>query len=229
MVRQRAPLPIKGPDHRRKGWDGGTAVIIASGPSVREHPESAADLEAVRAARAAGQVLVIAVSDNYITAPWSDALFAADQLWWSKNIAKIRAAGYRGELWTGCNVSAKLHNLNRIRMSNRPGLGTYELHTGGNSGHMAINLAFLWGSRRMLLLGYDMRASATTGARHWFGDHPKPLSQVMQFEEWRRRFEQTARDLQHHGAAVINCSRDTALTCFPRSTIDRELPVAVPA
>lgn len=94
------------------------------------------------------------------------------------------------------------------------------IHYGNNSGYQAINLAYHWGARRMLLLGFDCRGHA--GKMHWFGNHPKPLrNEPSNFEKWRDHFGRLAGDLSAAGVEVVNCSRDTALTCFKRSTIDQ--------
>lgn len=224
MPRHIPPLPDKSFNHMRKGWIGSTVVCMASGPSLTAEP---ADLEDVRQAHADGLVRVIAVSNVYELAPWADAVFAADALWWSKHAARARKLAPGAELWTGDNVAASRHQLQRIRMANRPGLGTYQLHTGGNSGYMAINLGFLFGARRFILLGYDMQP-AKDGRRHFFGDHPKPLSQRMLFAEWIHRYDQLAKDLKAHGVVVTNCSRSTALKCFTLGALTEALPCRQP-
>lgn len=96
------------------------------------------------------------------------------------------------------------------------------IHYGNNSGYQALNLAYHWGARRMILLGFDCKSRA--GKMHWFGDHPKPLqNQIGAFKTWLETFPPLAKDLAATGVEVVNCSRDTALTCFRRSTIDIEL------
>lgn len=101
------------------------------------------------------------------------------------------------------------------------------IHYGNNSGFQAMNLAYHWGARRMLLLGFDCKAQA--GKVHWFGDHPKPLrTEPSAFKTWLASFEKLAKDLKADGVEVVNCSRETALTCFKRSTIDQALPCLAP-
>ena len=63
------------------------------------------------------------------------------------------------------------YNLNWVRGSSQRGLGHDRVHFGGNSGFQAINLAFLWGATRIILLGFDCKAVA--GKDHWFGQHPQ--------------------------------------------------------
>ncbi len=204
----------------RKDWVARPAVVIASGPSL-----TAEDCELVRLARAADLVRVVSVSNAWKqTALWADQFFAADQRYWKAYAGKMMLAGVsKDRMVTCCNVSASIHHIARVRAANRPSIGTYQLHTGGNSGFMGLNLAFLYGSRRIILLGLDCQPGPK-GERHFDGDHPSPLVQVMPFKEWVHRFERAAPDLKKHGATVINCTRSSALTCFATGKLEEELP-----
>jgi len=90
------------------------------------------------------------------------------------------------------------------------------LNFGGNSGFAAIHLASLWGAARILLLGIDCKYS--NGKRHWFGDHPEPINKTGRSPSYAVNFERA-----NCPTPIINCSRDTALTCFPRATIEEVL------
>lgn len=99
------------------------------------------------------------------------------------------------------------------------------LATGRNSGFQAVNLAYLTGAARILLLGYDMQGDANR--MHWFGDHPLKTSPgtVAMF---RNGFNRLAKQMPE-GLEIINCSADTALTCFKRAPIESVLPDPAPA
>ena len=59
----------------------------------------------------------------------------------------------------------------------------------------------------------------TGDKRHWFGDHPKSMDRKSPYELFVKAFESIdVPDLE-----IINCSRDTALGCFPRMTIEEAL------
>lgn len=98
-------------------------------------------------------------------------------------------------------------------LSQRPG----HLFTGQNSGHQAIAWAYQKGARKIVLVGYDMQH--TGGRTHWHGDHPRGLTNAQGIEGWRRWFEPLAKDLALLGVEVINCSEETALTCFKRGNL----------
>lgn len=203
---------------RRPEWMARTAVVIASGPSL-----TVEDVEAVRAARERDAVRVLAVSNAWkLTAGWADAHFAADRRYWKAYLAQMRAAGIPLErIFSSCNQTAR-EGTQFVRATNRPGLGVHELHTGGNSGYMAVNLAYLWGSLRIVLLGFDMQPGPA-GEKHFDGNHPAPLVQAMPFDSWRKAFETMAKDLQRRGVTVVNCTRRTALACFPCAPLADEL------
>ena len=93
------------------------------------------------------------------------------------------------------------------------------IHQGGNSGYQAINLAHLWGARTIVLLGLDC-SNAPDGRAHWFGQHSRPLSVSQPFDMWLGKFPRLAHDLEADGVRVINASRATALTCFPRDSLE---------
>ncbi|MCY1373105.1 hypothetical protein D9M69_603550 [compost metagenome] len=86
-----------------------------------------------------------------------------------------------------------------------------------NSGYRAIELAISFGAARVLLLGFDCSVRAGT---HWHGAHTKTKNpDARRCAEWLNHFGRLAR----HGAEVINCSRQTELTCFPRMSLEDAL------
>lgn len=89
-----------------------------------------------------------------------------------------------------------------------------------------MGLAWQFGARRIVLLGYDMQR--TGGRAHWFGDHPKNLSNASGLSGWSAKFALLASDLLRSNCKVVNCSRETALNCFTRADIravlDKEKP-----
>lgn len=189
-------------------------MILASGPSL--HP-----VEALYAHRSDAEV--IAVNSTFRLVPMADVVYAGDFLFWKTHHREIASTvSLSTQLWTQDSTAAERYGLHRIKGVNKPGLGLKHIHSNGNSGFQAINLAFLFGCRRILLLGFDMRAGPK-GEKHWHPDHPGPLMQAQCFSEWIHKSEPLAKDLKANGCEVINCSGETALTCFPRSTIEQEL------
>lgn len=92
----------------------------------------------------------------------------------------------------------------------------------GNSGMQAINLAYHWGARRLVLVGFDMRADL---GLHWHGRHPAGLNNPTpkSLARWRERLDRQAPRLAAAGVTVINASPVSALSAYPRLTLDAAL------
>lgn len=88
---------------------------------------------------------------------------------------------------------------------------------GGNSGAQAVGLALLFGAARVLLLGFDMKHNGDK--IHWHGSHGKGLNnpRARSLMAWVIGFDILAREVR--GAEIINCSRETAITAFPRAPL----------
>lgn len=203
-------------EFRDRRWKGLTAVVMASGHSLDED-----QVEHVRIARTMNLCRVMTVNTTFRRALWADVTYAGDTLWWSKHVAEAKKT-FQGELWTQDNVAAQRYQLRRVRGSPQEGLGIGEIHQNGNSGIQAVNLAFLWGCPRILLLGFDMK-EGPKGQKHWHADHPKPLIQKQLFGEWIHKAEKVAKGLKAHHVEVVNCTPGSALPWFPMGDITKEL------
>lgn len=149
-------------------------------------------------------------------------VYACDAPWWKYNADDVRKAS-RAELWTQDEGGAKAHGLQLIRAWSRPGLSKEPdtIHHGANSGYQAVGLAYTWGAARVILLGYDCQF--TGGKRHWFGDHRRGLNNATGLACWPKNFEALAADCREVGLEVINATRETALKCFPRMSLEDAL------
>jgi len=109
------------------------------------------------------------------------------------------------------------YEINRIKSAQLPDLGEEVIHYGppggGNSGYQAINLAYILGAKTILLLGFDMFGS------HFFGDHPDKLNVNSPYKHFIKGFE----SINQKKVEIINCTRQTALNCFPLKFIDNVL------
>jgi len=195
-------------------WPRETVVCIAGGPSL-----TADDVEACRGRR------VIAVNDAYRLAPWADVLYASDAQWWKwhKGVPgfgglkfSIEQSAKRSRLWT-------FRDVRLLKMTGETGLeqDPSGVRTGKNSGYQSMNLAVhLTGGPRIILLGYDMYIGID-GKHHWFGSHPNRVRPPL--ASFVRQFHTIVRPLAALGIEVVNCSRVTALTCFPRMSLQEAL------
>ena len=134
--------------------DDEVAVLVASGPSLTQD-----DVDYCR-----GKARILVVNDCYKLASWADALYACDPAWWTLHKG---AESFEGQRWTQSEKAAEMWNLNWIAGNHSPGLSLDDelIHFGHNSGYQALNLAVLFGVKKILLLGYDMQR--TNGKEHW--------------------------------------------------------------
>lgn len=183
---------------------GGTVVCLASGPSL-----TADDVAVARRADA-----VVAINTTYQMAPWATVLYAADAPWWTWHHGVPTFAGLKYSL----SADAARWGVHILKKTGVDGLETNPdgLRTGQNSGYQAINMAVHLGAARVLLLGYDMQLGPKRES-HWHGDHPSTV--VSPFASFLPHFSTLIQPLADLGIAVINCTRRTALRCFPMMPI----------
>lgn len=183
-------------------WRGRTVACIASGPSLTQE-----DCDAVRAAG----LPTIVVNTSFRLAPWADMIFAMDFAWW-ETYHKELSGVFSGQRWG--YVRAPQFGVSPTKGEIYP--------TGyGNSGSYAISLAIVTKPMTIMLLGYDCQFSE--GRKHWHADHPGKMGNAASIKRWPYQFSLVAKYAQSHGVRVLNCSRATALDCFERSNLEKEL------
>ncbi len=190
-------------------WPGGTVVCLATGPSLTQ-----ADVNYVQ-----GKVDgVIAVSNAFALAPWADCLYSCDSKWWRWNWehGAKQFAGLKYALDTG---ASRFPGVQVLRNTGDSGLELkpHGLHTGKNSGFQAINLAVHFGAARIVLLGYDLQSGAD-GRKHVHGDHPDRSAPP--YALCLRHFSTLVEPLRTAGIEIVNCTRRTALACFPQRLLE---------
>ena len=191
-------------------------VLVASGPSLTQE-----QVDYVR-----GKAVVIVINDNYRLAPWADHHYACDSQWWKWHEDDPTLLNFQGqkwsqtESWTAEDMEhfTKKHRIRFVKSQSGQGLSTEEglIYQGSNSGYQAINLAYHLGAKKIVLLGYDMQM--TNGKSHWFGDHPNNVKSS--YTNWMPFYENLAKSLPGYGLDIINCTKETALTCFPRQSLE---------
>jgi hypothetical protein len=205
-------------------WPGSTVVCIASGPSLTRE-----DVDYAR-----GKARVIAINANYKVAPWADVWYAADARFWRWVYSGKRPPyedgpaflrEYAGMKYCLTSGAADLKGIIVLRRGVESGLSLNPaiLNTGHNSGYQALNLAVLLGASRILLLGYDMQRGPK-GEEHHHADHPNKSRS--NYDRFRKPFSSLVTPLADAGVEVINCTRRTALTCFPQMPITEALPAS---
>lgn len=195
-----------------KLWPESVIVCLGSGPSLTQ-----ADVDFCR-----GRALVIAIKDTIDLCPWADVLYgcgadAGGQTWWRRRGPSLPMTGLRYSLDEAASEWASV-----LKYRKDDGLETDPgyLALGGNSGYQAVNLSVHLGARKVVLLGYDMQKDPA-GRQHYFGDHPR--GNQLPFDLFLFRFPTIMEPLKALGVELINASRQTALTCVPRGTLQEAL------
>lgn len=176
-----------------------TIICIASGPSL-----TASDC----ALASDSGYPIIAVNSSWRAVPECQHIYAADLSWWEKYHHDVPSGTQR---WSSSISATIRYGLNYFPHPDNESF---------NSGQRAIQLAIRQGADRVLLLGYDCSIDASS---HWHGDHPVVLKNPDKSSvvRWHAEFSRLAATLS--GAEILNCSRHSALECFPLSTIEAAL------
>ena len=89
-----------------------------------------------------------------------------------------------------------------------------------------MNLAAQLGASRIVLLGYDM---SDDNGHNW---HERSVCKEQgriptkdHYKKFRKAIQRVANRLKAMHIEVINCSPDSALTCFPRMTFERAMTI----
>lgn len=195
-------------------WPGSTIVCVAGGPSL-----TPADVDACR-----GRAQVIVINDAIRLAPWADVCYAHHAEEWDRwrGLPDFPGLKYAYEpaaaVWPGVQVlrSTGPHGLERDPSAIRHGY---------TSAYQALNVAVHLGAARIVLLGYDMQLGPE-GERHWY-QGGTPIERLP-FVYWLEAFATLVDPLRDARVAIVNCTRRTALTCFPQGPLEAALAEAAP-
>lgn len=188
-----------------RGWS--EIIVAATGPSLT--PQIA---EMCRGRR------IIAVNDAHRLMPFANVLYACDAAWWDVYQGMPEFAGERWSSHGAQNndkrEQAARYGLHLVSGVERNGFSTdpARIHYGSNGGFQAINLALLFGAKRVLLVGFDMQTKA--GRLHFFGNHPAGLRNNPNYGRFIRAFVEAKKTLPSD-VEIINCTKGSALKCFP--------------
>lgn len=190
-------------DELRDSWKGCEVFCLASGPSAA----NASDFELVRRwSSGHSERRVIAINLTFLEgARWADVFYCGDYSFWHEPAAR----GSYEKAWT---TSERAHLEFGVTWA--PGL------YGPSSGHQALDLARHFGAKKILLLGFDCRADGER--QHWHAPYQNAAGEQA-YPNWIIHFGLMAKRFQEQGVDVVNCTRTTALACFRREDLEREL------
>jgi hypothetical protein len=200
-------------------WAGETAVIFASGPSVTQQ-----DIKLIERARDAERCRVIAINAMYQLVDYADLLYFCDWQFYKWHAIESPQGGfyeYPAPKFTICDKEQLLPaHIHRLKRGDLHGLSRKPdtLNHGSNSAHQCLNLAYLLGSPRIILVGLDMK-TAEDGRTHCHDPHKQPTDPKI-YDKLVNNFDGIARELNSEGIEVINTSQQSALHCFKKMPLE---------
>ena len=230
--------------------EGYTAVIIGTGPSLTD--EQIETIDAYR--RTHGSKIRVFGVNNVYQKIQCDVFYACNHEWWdyyhpgSSVLRKMLKDGHT-EAWTHVQATAAHYGVNYIEgrwsggKRNVTSLSTDPeyIHYGHGSGYEVCGLAYLYGCRNFILVGYDLtfgsgydaKSRIATEDRHFFGEYPKQL------QHWPGRSGKNVDpetgeiiglldcyrtiDCDRLGLRIVNCSPGSALDFFKAGDLEKEL------
>lgn len=181
-------------------WPGETVFIIGGGASV--------DKNILPFLPKRGRV--IAINSAFEDCLDAHLCFWNDQRWLRWNADKIKS--FRGiKVCRHPDFGLKFPGIviNSLKRGNNLGLSTdRDTLNGLCSGASALNLAYLLGATRIILLGYDMQ-------RGHYHDRHKVKSHDSCYDRYMRYFPAMAMGLKKAGVEVYNVSPISKLKAFP--------------
>lgn len=205
--------------------EGRTVCLIATGPSLT--------LEQIAAARAKGFVL-FGCNNVWEITPDLAVLYASNEGWWAQYWCN-RLKDYPAQKWTTSREAARKFQINWIAERDAYGLSNNpaRVHHGHGSGYTMLNLAYLMGASRVVLLGYDLKYASDyrgeeknigSSPRHYFGEYPSALLHWPKVSVTAgvhtgllKYYERVA---EQGSIEIVNCTPNSALTCFPMKDIN---------
>jgi len=191
-----------------RAFPNATIVCLGSGPSLTR-----ADVDYCR-----GRAVTIAIKETVRLAPWADVFYACDKKFFEHHGDEL--VTFAGLRFTLDHMAHRWATDLQIGDHTGLSLDPTTLNTGYSSGFQCINLSVLLGAVRVLLLGYDCQVR-NDGPDHWFGSHAWKTRPPVDL--FRPCFSTLVEPLKQVGVSVINCSRETALDCFPRMPLREAL------
>ncbi len=102
------------------------------------------------------------------------------------------------------------------------------IYCGNNSGFGALMIAICLGCTRIGLLGYDLKTKEDRSGKpitHWHEGYEVQNKKTFQskLDKFRMCIEEFSNVIKQRGVEVVNLSPDSALGCFPKSSLDEFL------
>jgi hypothetical protein len=170
--------------------------------------------------------------NNAIFATPLDVFHACNIGWYDHYWPQIKDISC--DKWTWSRETADKYGINHIEGRWADGLSTDPgyIHLHHGAGPQLVNLAYHYGCRKMILIGWDMRYHGKNNRynyekRHFFGEYPAELQHWPQTgpdgELTGLIKEMETIKPADYGIEIINCTPGSAMKCFPEKSLDEVL------
>jgi hypothetical protein len=194
---------------------GRDVFVIGGGPSFLEVDKTKLDNK-----------LVITINTAYKEFPKATGLYWCDESWAATHYDNIEShpcklrfsARHSADGYITKNILGSLDST-ILKRTGDFGIDPDINHVrGNNSGAHVINLLANIKVKRIILLGYDL--SIRQGKTHWHGGHGLPMSTHIYDELFIPSISSMATSLKNMKIEVVNCSMQSALTCFKKEPLE---------
>jgi len=204
-------------------YEGDTAIVCGTGPSITPEIIKAVDNSGHRVfgANRAWEIFKC------------DVVHGCNYQFWDHHWPQIKDQPF--DKWTTRpELEGKYPGLNYIEERWEDGLSTEQnwISAHHGTGPQLVNIAYLYGCTRLLLVGWDMRYLGKTGPstytrRRYLDEDPLTLN------HWPRTGEKgehtgLIKEMEtihpeDYGIEIINCTKDSAMHCFPMGDLNEEI------
>lgn len=194
-----------------KIWNDATVFVLGGGPSLQN-----VDIESLRGKR------VLAVNDSFkLGRNWIPAVWFSDCRWYTWNYPELM--NFKGFI-LGCPPCKCEHTrLLKVKRADRDGISENpeKVCWNKNSGSSAINVAYLLGASKIILLGYDMRV--VNDAHNWHTNHNHTPPKDIYERLFLPCFKKISEDAQRLGIEIINATPESAIQEFKFTPLEELL------
>ena len=197
-----------------KLYDGAHAIVAAPGPSLTQEV-----VETIREVK--DKYAIIGVGDAYRRIDFLDEHYACDARWWKVHGKDVndKFPGLRSWCHDEEGMQYGAYKIEG-RHKNGFSLNPEFIHFGSNSGYQTLNLCWLWGIRKIILVGFNMQKVG--GHTHFFKDRHPTLSISSPYPSFVKKYLTIQSDIRN---TIINCTPNSALTAFHKAGLKETLNV----
>lgn len=185
-------------------------IIIATGASLTE-----SDVDIATGDQS--DKFIIAINNAYTVCPQSDVIWGGDARFWDWHYNDIWI-NETSRFLTISSDAAEKYNIEYVASKSGMFLNfdpERPIRQGYNSSFAALNWAILQGAKDIIFLGLDCKPGKDK--THFFGEHP--IAHRSPYHLFIQAFEAAAKQLINTDIKIINCSPDSAVTCFEKKSI----------